>query len=57
MTKSELVWLQNRFWCRDNPDKKAIIFTPDGIFTLTFTPHPTELLGVDASSIPNKSDA
>ena len=35
-TKTELIWLQVRLWCEQNPDKIAAIKTPDGSFFVTF---------------------
>lgn len=37
--KSALLWWQTREWCRSNPGKKAIIYTPEGVFSVQFDGH------------------
>lgn len=38
-------WLETRLWCITHPNERAAIVTPEGTFTIVFTPKPATLLG------------
>ena len=36
-------WESTKLWLLQNPDKRAGIATPEGVFTVTFSPKPLPL--------------
>lgn len=34
--KQYLAWLHTRIWCYNNPNKKAIIITPNGFYEIKY---------------------
>ena len=45
--KSAAVWDHIRLWCREHPDKSAMIATHEGAFVIMYRPFPQECAGTD----------
>jgi hypothetical protein len=40
--RSHVVWEDTKIWCRTHPNRKAIIVSKEGTFTLMFQPPQTD---------------
>lgn len=55
--KSELIWMDAKSWCLQHPGQTMAIVTPNGSFSLSWEPKPTELKGVSREFVARESES